>query len=105
MRARVVFERSTTAPDGAGGQSLIWSELYACRGKFTPERGRERLAAGRLEASLAGVLRVRGSIAARGLTEEDRVLVDEVVYQIRSIANPDQRNRYLEMSVERGTGT
>lgn len=105
MRALVVFERSTTAPDGAGGQSLIWSELYACRGHYRPERGRERIEAGRMEASLAGVLRVRSCIAARGVTEADRVLIDDVIFQIRSISNPDQRNKYLELSVERGTGT
>lgn len=105
MRARVVFERSVTAPDGAGGQSVGWSELYACRGHYRPERGRERIEAGRMEASLAGVLRVRSCIAARDVGEADRVLIDDVVFQIRSTSNPDQHNRYLEMSVERGTGT
>lgn len=105
MRALVVFERSVTAPDGAGGQSVGWGVIYSCRGKFTPERGRERLAAGRVEASLAGVLRVRSCVSARDVSEADRVLIDDVVFQILSISNPDQRNKYLEMSVERGTGT
>lgn len=105
MRARVVFERSVTAPDGAGGQSVGWGVVYSCRGKFTPERGRERLAAGRVEASLAGVLRIRSCAKARDVNEADRVRIDDELYQIRSISNPDQRNKYLEMSVERGTGT
>lgn len=105
MRARVVFERAATAPDGAGGRSVSWGALWACRGKFTPERGRERLAAGRVEASLAGVLRIRSCVIARDVSEADRVLIDDEVFQIRSISNPDQRNKYLEMSVERGAGT
>ncbi|MEH6727889.1 MAG: phage head closure protein [Hyphomicrobiales bacterium] len=105
LRALVVFERKVTGPDGAGGQSVEWGAVYSCRGKLMPARGREQIEAGRMEASLAAVLRVRSSVDGRGLTEADRVRINDVVYQIRSISNPDQRNRYLELSVERGTGT
>lgn len=105
MRSRVAFERIVTVPDGAGGQSAGWGVVYRCRGQYRPERGRERIEAGRMEAAMAGVLRVRSCSQARDLTESDRVLIDGIVFQIRAISNPDGRNKHLELSVERGTGT
>lgn len=105
LRARLAFERSTETADGAGGTVLVWGVIYSCRGRFMPERGRERIEAGRTEAAMAGVLRIRSSIAARALSEADRVRIDDDLYQILSISNPDQRNKFLELSVERGTGS
>lgn len=105
LRQRVTFQTETEMPDGGGGYERGWSDVITVWGSLQPERGRERLQADRLQASLGGVLRVRSSTETRAITEAHRVLIDGVPYQIRSIANPDQKNRYLEMTVERGVAT
>lgn len=102
LNKRVIFQLATEVADGGGGNALTWADALTVWGQFLPERGRERLEAGRLEASVAGLLRVRSSAASRAVTERYRVQIDSVPYQIRSISNPDQRNVMLEMLVERG---
>lgn len=105
LNKRVVFQRKVVTPDGGGGHSKEWAILVEVWGGFAPERGSERLEAGRLEGSLFGVLRVRSSPTTRTVTVDDRAIVDGVAHQIRSISNPDQRNRMLDILVERGVAT
>ncbi len=106
LRDRVAFHRLDSTADDYGNVSSGYSAtaFLTVWGGFKPERGRERLEAGRLEASHAGVLTVRSSSDTRGVTEADQVRIDGVAYQIRTIANPDRRGRFLEMTVERGVG-
>lgn len=101
LRDRVTFQKEIRTPDGGGGSTKSWGDDLTVWGQFNPERGRERLAAGRLESALGGVLKIRSSIAARALTTSHRVTIDGDRFQIRSIANPDRRNRFLEMVVEK----
>lgn len=102
LNKRVTFQTKMRAPDGGGGFAETWGGDIEVWGQFVPERGQERLEAGRLEASLAGVLRVRYSSDIAVVTEAWSVLIDGVRHQIRSIANPDQKTRIVEMTVERG---
>ena len=104
LRHRVTFQREVPTPDGGGGSVSTWEDRYTVWASLRPERGSERLAAGRLEASLALVMTVRSSSESRSVTEAWRVVANGVPHQIRSISNPDQRNKYLEMILERGVG-
>jgi SPP1 family predicted phage head-tail adaptor len=99
---RVTFEAEQLTPDGGGGSALAWISVATVWGQFIPERGRERLEAGRLESAIAGVLRVRSSALMRTITAAHRVQIKSVPYQIRSFSNPDRRNRMIEMLVESG---
>lgn len=100
LNKRARFEALVEASDGAGGFSRSWQPIMTVWASFTPERARERVQGGRLESAFAGVLRIRSSTAARQITQKHRVVVDDVTYNIRSSANPDQRNDMLEFSVE-----
>ena len=102
---RVTFESRTVADDGAGGGSVSWTTALVVWGYLAPERGRETLAAGRLQSATMGVLRIRSSAAALLIDPSYRVTIDGAAYQIRTITNPDQRNRFLEMVVEKGVAT
>lgn len=107
LRDRVTFVRFGSVDDGQGGYTDGWSAIAGLsdiRGAFRPERSRERLAAGRLESSVAGTLSIRSFEASRGVTAADRVIINADPYVIHAITNPDRRDRYLEMTVERGTG-
>lgn len=102
LRKRLTFETEGETPDGGGGYVAGWSTIATVWGSFRPERGRERLEAGRLEGAVAGVVRVRSSATTRTITEKDRVTFGGDSYQIRSLTNPDQRNKFLEFLVEKG---
>lgn len=104
-RDRVTFQVETQTDDGGGGYALAWVDALTVSGEYRPERGRERVEAGRLETSMAGTLRVRWSSESRAITTAHRVLIDGEAYQIRSIENEDRRNRDLVMVVERGVAT
>ncbi len=100
LNKRAAFERRMLVDDNAGGNTEAWAPLVTVWAQFAPERGRERIQAGRLDAALAGVLRIRSSIESRGIVVTDRATIDGHVYNIRSIANPDQRGRVLELAIE-----
>lgn len=105
LKSRVQFESPVTTPDGGGGSSRSWGDPLRVWGQFKPERGAERVAAGRLESAVAGTLRVRSSSATRAIGPAHSVLIDGQRYQVRSVTNPDRRGRFLEMTVEGGVAT
>lgn len=105
LNKRVVFQTASSSADGGGGGAKTWSDSLTVWGGFVPERGRERLEAGRVNAADAGVLSVRSSTASRAITTAYRVKIDGVPYNIRGISNPDQHNKELQMVVERGVAT
>ena len=102
LRERVVFEKEVQTPDGGGGYELSWAPLKETRGQLMLERGRERVEAGRIESAVAGVLRVRWQPGLNELSADDRAVIDGVAYNIRSVTQPDRRNRALEIVLERG---
>lgn len=102
LRARVEFQTERRVEDAGGGASQgTWHTVLAARGEYIPERGREAIAAGHLEGSNLAVLRVRYSRALAEITTQARCLVNGEAHQIRSIIDPDQKQRMLEMVVER----
>lgn len=109
LRDRVSIQAPAQVGDGGGGVVEGWENvigLEAVRGYFRPERGAEKLAAGRLEDGNAGVLRLRSSAASRGITARHRAVINGVVHAIVSPpVNIDRRNRYVEMTVRQGSGS
>lgn len=110
MRAIVTFKRSQGVTDhlGGGGTRNFQpiADLVRIHAEFKPERGQERIEAGRLESSVAGTLRVRSSAALRGVHAGDIVTLHQVDgdadHVIHAAINPDQRNRFIEFTIERG---
>jgi len=101
LNKRARFEAPVRQPDGAGGaETLSWSEIMTVWVQFSPERARERVESGRVASAFAGVLRFRSSSMARTITQEHRVVLDGVIYNIRSLSNPDQRNDMIEAGIE-----
>lgn len=103
LNKRALFQAETSTPDGGGGYVVGWSDVLEVWASLEPERGRERLEAGRLEDAFGAILTIRSSVAALALTTTDRVTVDGEPWQIRSgPANQDQHGRYLTFTIERG---
>ena len=102
FRDRVTFQVQVEVPDGGGGVALTWQTVAEVWGRYMPERGRERVAAGRLEASVEGVLHVRGSPDTAAITPGHRAVIGGVSCNIRSVTNPDRRGHIIEMTIEEG---
>lgn len=108
LNLKVTFQVEALTADDAGGNSAAWSDVWTDWGELLELRGRERLAQGTLTSEVGAVLRVRSATETRTIVAgKHRVLIgiDQAPYQIRTIGNPDQRDHYLEMIVERGVGT
>ncbi len=100
LRKTARFLALVRTEDGSGGAVETWQAALVVRCQLSPVRAREAIQAGRLASAAAAVLRIRSSSASRSITARDRVEVDGVTYNIRSIVNPDGRNVMLEMGVE-----
>lgn len=105
LRTRIRFERPVQKTDDLGNAYDGWEALFERWGDLLLQRGREALEAGRLESSNLGTLQIRWSAEAAALDESHRAVIDGRHWQIRSIIDPDQRRRTLEMVVERIDGT
>lgn len=100
LNKRATFQRFTSVSDGAGGSTKEWTDYVTVWAQLSPERAREKIQQGRITDSSAGVLRVRSSSVTRLIDGAHRVIVSGVVYDVKSHANPDQRNDMLEFVVE-----
>ncbi|KZK96335.1 Phage head-tail joining protein [Pseudovibrio sp. Ad5] len=103
LRDLVVFKRTVSVSDGAGGSQIAWKEFYRSFGELRMSKGKEVVDAGRIGASAAGTLVIRYSSSAAAVTASDIVEIGGVTYNIRSPAlDPDRRRERLELVVERG---
>lgn len=105
-RERAAFEREAAGGglDGYGNPAPGgWSPLVTLWADLRETTGRERIAAGRLEAPATGTLRLRGGAQARGITAADRVVIRGAVWAIVSAPIAvDRQGREIEMTIERG---
>ena len=102
LNERVAFREEVDTPDGGGGNARSWVTRFTVRGRLKPVTAREQVRVGKLEASAASVLTVRKSSDTATVDESWSVLIGAIEYNVRSIINPDERGRFLEMIVERG---
>ena len=103
LRERVAFQALDATGDGHGNPSSgDFTTFLTVSCHLRETRGRERVDGGALQSPMSGVLTVRSSTLTRAVTEANRAVVNSVNWNIRSIANPDMRGKWLEMVVERG---
>jgi head-tail adaptor len=103
MRDRVRFDRKKTGRDAYGNEAEGWQEGFLkTYGDILETLGKERVAAGRLEGSATATLRVRGSVAASGITAADRVFMRGGLWSILGLARVGRKGETLEFLCERG---
>ena len=106
----VRFERQSSADDGHGNTVAAWetiSGLSEVGVRFWPEKGRERIEAGRLEATMLGTLTVRFTDTVAAVTAADRVVFLSGGYagkafQIRSEPVPTPNRTEIDFVIESG---
>lgn len=108
LRELVAFERRAVVDDGYGNDvSGGFAEVFRCAARIKPARGGESIQAARLAGRQPVVITVRSSSIARAVMVEWRArdVRKDVIYNIRSIVNPDEKNAYLDMECEAGVAT
>ena len=102
LRDRITVQRLTQADDGYGNTVNGWANHLILWADVLETLGRERVAAGRIEAARTATIRIRASSDSKGITEADRVVCRGQVWNIRSIAAMGRSNALLEMLCETG---
>lgn len=106
---RMAFQRRATVDDGYGNVQGAWQDYWVCWGVYDRKFGRERLAAGQLEATSKGTIVVRRCARAMMVNEGDRITFRNGPnkgrsVQIRSrIMSAD--NSEIEFMIEDGVAT
>jgi len=106
MRDRVQFQSRVPLDDGYGNVTDGFDDKGTplwCN--FRETLGKERVEAGRVQASNTGTLRLRDSSASRAITEADVALIRGQAWNIRSIVPVMDRGAYIEMLLEGGVAT
>ena len=102
MRDVLRFERKASGKDRFGNPVDGWALFLRVRGDVLETLGKERLAAGRLEANATATVRVRGSAKARQLGAADRVFMRGAHWNIKGSAPVGRDGAQIEFVCEKG---
>lgn len=100
LRERVTFQQESRVADGGGGHALSWANIGTnptVWARVKPISGREQIQA----MQLAGILTHRVTVRHRtDITTSMKIVWGSISLNIRSIINPDEKSKYLELLCE-----
>lgn len=102
MDQRITLQRRVDASDGAGGIRVAWQDLTEdpCPwASVTAKAGRETMMEGRVNATFVVLFMIYNRW---DLTEKDRIVWNEAIYNIRGIRHEGTRALHLVIEAERG---
>lgn len=110
MQHRLTIQSRSRSSDGGGGAASTWSTVDTVWGRIEAKGGSERFFGDQNEARTSHLITIR---FRRDVTAAMRIVysyaVDSVNYSrtfnIRSIANKGERDKYLELVCEEGVAT
>jgi SPP1 family predicted phage head-tail adaptor len=102
MRDRVSIEQEVRISDGQGGSETSWSITDTVWARVSPLRGKEKLEAMKIEAQQIYTVMIRGGVT---VTPQHRLGWGDKILNIRSVSNPDEKGRFLELMCEEGVRT
>ena len=108
LTERVHFQRRDEQDDGYGNPVAgDWTTQFTEPARLQPKLGSEPVLAARLTGVQPFLLVVRSSARTRGVTPAWRAVNARTgaEYNIRTVANVDERNAWLEMLVQEGVAT
>ncbi|WAX93192.1 head-tail adaptor protein [Aminobacter sp. NyZ550] len=111
LRNRVNCQFKGPATDEFGNPvpgGAVWQTAFSVRAGFRPRNGGEAVMAGRLQGVQPYIVTVRQSSNTRQITPTWR-LVDANdatrIFNVRSLADPDNQGAWLELLVEQGVAS
>lgn len=103
LRHRVVIQQEGTAtPDGGGGYTQGWTTFATVWAAVEPLTGREGLQAQALESAVTHRVTIR---ALSGVTAAMRLSFNGTIYNIRSVIDREERDRFMELMCETAVAT
>lgn len=97
MRHSIEVRELQEVPDNMGGQSTEWVTVWTKKALIETLSGFERLRSMQLKATLTHKIVIR---YFAGLTPKHQILFDGRLFQIRSVINVEERNRFYELSCD-----
>lgn len=104
LSERVTFSKRIETDDGLGNVESDWVDQFNEPTRLRPKLGSEPVIAARQAGVQPLLLVVRSSARTRSVTPAWRAVNARTgaIYNIRTVANPDERNTWLEMLVQEG---
>jgi SPP1 family predicted phage head-tail adaptor len=102
LRDRITIEEKTQVEDGSGGFSETWSTFATVWAEVLPTSSAERFFAEKLEMTTTHKVRIR---YLAGLSSSMRINLGARVLKIQGIVNLEERDRFLELKCEEGSGS
>jgi len=102
LRHRVTIEAENASPDGAGGLTDPWAnptQVATVWAEVTPLGGGEQLRAMQLEDRVSHRIRMR---YRTDVTPQHRFRLGTRTFNIRSVMNESERDRWLTILAEEG---
>lgn len=102
LRHAIIIQEENATDDGGGGLTNPWAnpvEVARARSCIEPLRGFERLRAQQLESPVTHKITLR---YRAGIKAQHRILFGTRVFNIRSVINIEERNRWLEIMADEG---
>lgn len=108
LRERVAFDKLGEAvSDSLGNVQTTWAEQFVTAARITPRLGGEAVMAARLSGRQPVTITIRSSAASELIAPDWRArdVRTGKIYNIRSIANVDERHRQFDILAEEGVAT
>jgi SPP1 family predicted phage head-tail adaptor len=110
MQHRLALQKPSRTDDGGGSGRTSWSTLATVWGRIESQGGAERFFGDQNEGRTTHLITIR---FRRGLTIKNRIVYqftsENVLYtrtfNIKSIENKGERDKYLELKCEEGVAT
>jgi len=102
MRYRVQLQSPTDTTDAGGGRAQAWSDLVIIYANIVPKSGKESYRQGQVqdETTHDFFIRYRSDINTRY-----RFVYENRTFNIKSILNRHERDRFLQLSCTEGVAT
>jgi SPP1 family predicted phage head-tail adaptor len=99
LRKRVTLQAETPSTDSAGGYALVWTDVMTVWAEIIPASGQKIFTDGHLEGHVTHRVTMRYQ---SGITTDMRLTCNGRVFNIRSVLNSGESNRWLELLVVEG---
>ena len=94
LKRRVMIQQLQLVADGAGGYSDVWVEFALAWAEVRTRQQREQLSQEQLNQANITIFKIR---YIEGLSPRMRVVMDNRVFEIDSIIDPNESKTYLQI--------
>lgn len=102
MRHKIQFESRDKTSDGAGGFSSSWDEAKEVWAHMKPASMRENFRGMKISEETSYEFTIRYQT---GISAGQRIKYNDRIFNVKSVLNRDERDKYLDILAEEGVVT